>query len=75
MKRITNEEEIFFVVELNLFTIRTITLSESKKINYVISNAKVNIEDLMFNFPHSKRQIQVDSTPTCIKVQDLDITC
>jgi hypothetical protein len=43
--------------------------------NFVISSAKVSIKDLTINFPHFEGQIQVDITPTCIKVQDLDIAC
>jgi hypothetical protein len=41
------EEEIFFAIDLNLFTFETITLPKPKKFN-----VKVGTEDLMFNFPH-----------------------
>ncbi len=37
---------------------------ESFKNNAAIFSEKTNIEDLTFNFPHSKGQIQVDTTPS-----------
>jgi hypothetical protein len=74
-KIIDKKKEIFFIVELNLFTIGTITLLEPKKINATIFGEKIGTKDLTFNFPHFKGQIQLDTTPTHIKVQDLDIVC
>jgi hypothetical protein len=58
-----------------LFTIGTITPLEPNFFNVVFFGEKIGIEDLTFNFPHSEGQSQVDTTPTCIKVQDLDIVC
>lgn len=48
---VTNQEKIFFIVELDLFTSETITLLEPKKFSATIFSAIVNIEDLTFNFP------------------------
>jgi hypothetical protein len=49
---IEEDEEIFFTIELNLFTFETITLPKPKKISVAIFSVEVDIEDLMFNFPH-----------------------
>jgi len=55
--------------------IGTITLPKSKNFHVIVFGAKVGVEDLMFNFPHSKGQIWVDNTPTHIRIQELDISC
>jgi len=61
---IDKKEKILFVAKLDLFTIGTITLPKLEIFNAAIFSEKTNIEDLMFNFPHSKGQIQVDTTPS-----------
>jgi hypothetical protein len=71
---VTNEEEeILFTTKLNLFRIETIMQLELKIFSVIILDAKVDFKDLMFNFLHFEGHIQVDITPTWIKVQDLDI--
>jgi hypothetical protein len=44
-----------------------------KILSVAIFGAKVNTKDLTFNFPHFERHILIDTTPTHIKVQELDI--
>jgi hypothetical protein len=46
---------------------------EPKILSAVIFGAKVGKKDLTFNFPHSEGEILVDTTPTHIKVQELEI--
>ncbi len=58
-----------------MFIVGTITLLELIIFNAAIFGEEVGTEDLTFNFPHSEGQIQVDTTPTRIKIQDLDIVC
>ncbi len=70
---IDKEKEILLVTELDLFTLGTITLLEPKIPSVAIFGAKVDIEDLMFNFQHFKGQILVETMFICIKVEDLDI--
>jgi hypothetical protein len=70
---IDKEEEIFLATKPDLFTLGTITLSKPKKFSAVIFGAKVGTKDLTFNFPHSKGEILIDTIPTCIKVQELEI--
>jgi hypothetical protein len=48
---------------------------ELKIFNAIIFGEEVETKDFRFNFPHSEGHIRVDTTPTCIKVQDLDIVC
>ncbi len=55
--------------------IGTITLLKLNNFNVIVFGAKVGIEDLTFNFPHSERQIWVDNTPTHIRIEKLDIAC
>jgi hypothetical protein len=57
MEGITNEEEIFLAAKLDLFIIKTITLLKSEILSATIFGAKISIENLMSNFPHSKGQI------------------
>jgi hypothetical protein len=59
------------VVEVDLFTLGTITLWEPKVFSATIFGVKVGTEDFMFNFPHSKREISLDITLAHIKVQKL----
>ncbi len=49
---IDKEEEIFFVAELDMFIIETITLWELKIFNAIIFDVEVNIEDFTLNFLH-----------------------
>jgi hypothetical protein len=49
---IDKEEEIFFVAELDLFIIETITLWELKIFNAIIFYVEVNIKDFTLNFLH-----------------------
>jgi hypothetical protein len=72
---IDQEEEIFFIAELDLFMIETITLLELKKFSAKFFGVEVSIKDFTFNFLHFEGQIQVDTTLTLIKVQELDIAC
>jgi hypothetical protein len=75
MEGITYEKkEILFVIKPNLFTLGTITLPELQILIVAIFGATIEIEDLMFNFPHLKKQIPIDITLACIRVQELDIT-
>ncbi len=48
------EEEIFFTVESNLFTLGTITLFELKILNVTIFGIVAETKDLTFSFPHLK---------------------
>jgi len=71
---IDEEKEIFFVVEPNLFTLGTITSSKLEILSVRIFDAKADMENLTFNFSHSEPiWILIDITPSCIKVQKLDI--
>ncbi len=65
---IDKEEEIFLATKLYLFTLGTITLLKPKKFSVVIFGAKVGTKDLTFNFPQSKGEISIHTTPMCIKV-------
>ncbi len=56
-----------------MLTCGTITLSKLEVFNAAIFSAKVNTLDFTFNFPHSEGQILVDTMPTHIKVQELNI--
>jgi hypothetical protein len=40
--------------KLDVYSIITITLLESKNFNAVVFGAKISTEDLTFNFPHSE---------------------
>jgi hypothetical protein len=64
-----------FIIKPDLFTIGTITLLELGILSAIILNAEINTKDLTFKFLHFEGQSQVDTTPTHIKVQDLDIAC
>jgi hypothetical protein len=72
---IDEKEEIFFMVELNLFTFGTITLSKPEILNVVIFNAKANMEDLTFNFSYYELgYILVDIMLSRIIVQEFNTT-
>jgi hypothetical protein len=74
MEGIIDQKEIFFfIAELDLFTIKTITLLELKILSAIVFGVEVSIKDFTFNFLPFEGQIQVDSTPALIKVQELDI--
>ncbi len=48
------EEEIFFIIKPNLFTLWTITLLEQKILNATIFGVVIRTKDPTFNFPHLK---------------------
>jgi hypothetical protein len=55
MEGVTNkEEEIFSIVEPDLSTLGTITLSRLKILNGTIFGVATGTEEPTFNFPHSK---------------------
>ncbi len=68
---ITNEEEeIFFQEELELFTIRTITLPKlGTLVSYIAP--KTDSQELKFDFLHTLREILIDEVLAHLKVQDL----
>jgi hypothetical protein len=80
------EEDVLLVVELDLFTINTITLPKSKILVVVVVDekldtdtkistyTKINTKEQIFDFPHALGEILVDITPTQIKMQDMKIT-
>jgi hypothetical protein len=71
---IDKEAKIFLIIELDLFTLRIITLPKLEMFNVAIFGAKVDVKDLTFNLPHFEREISVDTTPTRIKVQESEFT-
>jgi hypothetical protein len=79
MNGVINKEEVLLQVELDLFTIGTITLLELDIGNSVLTikafGMDFGMKDLTFDFPHTLNEIEVDATPVCIKVQDMKIAC
>jgi hypothetical protein len=69
------EEEILFVIKPDLFIIGTTTLLELEILNAIIFNAEIDTKEITFKFPHFEGYIQMDTTPTHIRIQDLDIAC
>jgi archaellin len=39
----------------------------------ISTNSKINIEELIFYFPHTLGKTSIDITPTRIKIQDMKI--
>lgn len=72
------EEEVLLQAKLNLFTIGTITLLESEIGTLVLTTKILGVyfgtEDLTFDFPHTLGEIEVDTIPMHIGVQDMKIT-
>jgi len=74
MEGVTNEEEeVLFATKPNLLTLATITLSKPEIFSVAIFGTKASIETLHSTF-HILRD-KLDTSFTCIKIQDLIITC
>jgi hypothetical protein len=76
---IDKEEEVFLRVDSNMFIIGTITLPKFKMGTLVLTTEVLGVDfgtkDLIFDFPHNLDEINVDTTPMCIKVQHMKFTC
>ncbi len=59
---------MLLVAKLDLFAIGTITLPELKILVTVVGNAKIGIDEPIFEFPHTLGEISVDITLVRIKV-------
>jgi hypothetical protein len=76
---IDDMEGVLLQIELNIFTIGTITLLKlemgASVLTTKVFGVDFGIEDLIFDFPHIIGEIEVDTIPTCIKVQHMKIAC